>query len=83
MRDASMCFVSKLVKPLGMQGADRMSVAPAKSVRHSPPGGFFVEDRDGAQHACACVFTLIAHVGRCSAVDLPEGSGHRIATPQT
>ena len=81
MPNASMNFVIDLLKPLGILGVDRMSVAPARSVRHSPHGGLLVEDKDGARHACASVLTLLAHVGRCSVLDLP--AGHRIATSKT
>ena len=76
-----MDFVFDLLKPLGIQGPDRMSVAPASSVRHSPHGGLIVEDKDGRRHACGCVFTLLAHVGKCSVADLP--AGHRIETTKT
>ena len=81
MPNASMNFVIDLLKPLGIQGSDRMTIAPAKAVRHSPHGGLIVQDTDGTPHACASVLTLLAHVGRCSVVDLP--AGHRIATSTT
>lgn len=81
MPNASMNFVMDLLKPFGVVSADRMCVAPVKSVRHSAHGGLLVEDNDGARHACASVLTLVAHVGRCTVQDLPEG--HRIVTVQT
>ena len=81
MPNASMNFVIDLLRPLDMQGSDRMIVAPAESVRHSPHGGLIIEEKEGTRHACGCVFTLLAHVGKCSVADLP--AGHRIATTKT
>ena len=79
--NASMNYVNDLLQQFGTRAPDRMLVAPAKALKHSPHGGLLVEDEDGTRQACASVLTLVAHVGKCSVVDLP--AGHRIATAKT
>ena len=79
--NASMNYVNHLLEQFGARAPDRMLVAPASALKHSPHGGLIVEDIDGARQACGSVLTLLAHVGKCSVVDLE--AGHRIATAKT
>ena len=66
---------------MGPAPPDRMMVAPASAVKHSPHGGLIVQEEDGTRHSCASVVTLLAHVGKCTVLDLPEGA--RIASATT
>ena len=79
--NASMNYVNHCLQHFGTRAPDRMLVAPANALKHSPHGGLIVEDADGARQACGSVLTLLAHVGKCSVVDLE--AGHRIATAKT
>ena len=79
--NASHNFLYELRPSMGPAPPDRMVVAPASAVKHSPHGGLIVQEDDGTRHSCASVVTLLAHVGRCVVDDLP--SGHRIATAAT
>ena len=79
--NASMNFVNDLLKSLGIRAPDRMIVAPANTVKHSPHGGLIVQEDNDTRYTCASVLTLIAHVGKSKVSDLP--TGHRISSAES
>ena len=79
MPNASMTFLNELLKTLP-PAADRMIVAPLRYVRRSPHAGMIVEDQEGRRHACGCVLSLVAHVGKSRVEDL--AGGNRIASKE-
>ena len=77
--NASMTFINDILKPLPPTH-DRVISAPLKHVKHSPFGGLVVEDPQGVRHTCACVLTLVAHIGKSKMTNC--AGGHRIVSSE-
>ena len=77
--NASMTFINDILKALPLTH-DKVISAPLGRVKHSPFGGLVVEDSHSVRHTCACVLTLVAHVGKSKMTDCT--GGHRIVSSE-
>ena len=78
MPNASFQYLLHIMAGLGQPSPDRLVVAPASAIKHSPHGGILLIDEHGKRHACQSVVTLLAHVGKCQMRE--SDGGARIMT---
>ena len=73
MPNVSMDFLTQMLRALPSDEA-KMLVAPIADVRHVRHVGMVVETGGSTQLKAACVLTLVAHIGRSSIKELPNGN---------
>ena len=73
MPNASMDFLTQMLRALPSDEA-KMLVAPIADVRHIRHVGMVVETGGSTRLKASCVLTLVAHIGRSSIKELPDGN---------
>ena len=73
MPNVSMDFLTQMLRALPSDEA-KMLVAPIADVRHIRHVGMIVETGGSTRLKASCVLTLVAHIGRSSIKELPNGN---------